>query len=331
MGLMGRLGRAYAYSCVRLPGHNVCWYANCLGFYGEGVGGFDATFVDDRLFEERLAATKRDIERYQQGDRRGAEWLCFFMCHPTRVVHTDFWDGVNFAKGANPPREQWEPAPHHDPALIPTMQKNYRRLCEYLRSEDRLEIVGWGEMIRRYDGQRAFATHAEVMEVARRIADERQVLFTNHFTAGEILLLLCHAATAPRERYPRPTVYGPLTTPPVSPNIALRAQGVKDTASSMLAEAAHSGYLPASVTVGGQSVGLGTFFVALAEAVLGRETVSGPSDAPYPPAAEAVAREVARAIPGWIIHPDNMDLTNLLEQTRLQCWTLKPARPREAL
>jgi hypothetical protein len=329
-GLMGRMGRAYAYSCVRLPGHNVCWYANCLGFYGEGVGGFDATFIDDRLFEERLAATKQDISRYQAGDRRGAEWLCFFMCHPTRVVHTDFWDGVNFAHGANPPRDQWKPAPRHDPALIPTMQKNFRRLCEYLRSEDRLEIVGWGNLIRRYDGQRPSATHAEVEEIARRIADERQVLFTDHFTAGEILLLLCRAATTPQERYSRPTVYGPLTTPPASAASALDAGTVRDAAHTVL-RAAEGGYLPASVSVGGHTIGIGTYFVALAEALLGREKVSGPSDAPYPPVADAVATEVARALPGWLIHPDNMDLTKLLEQTRLQCWTLKPAWPREAL
>src|SRR5438874_4908576 len=62
MGLMGRMGRAYAYSVVRLPGHNVCWYAGCLGFHGEGVGGFDATFVDDAAFEQRLRETQQDID-----------------------------------------------------------------------------------------------------------------------------------------------------------------------------------------------------------------------------------------------------------------------------
>ena len=85
------------------------------------------------------------------------------------------------------------------------------------------------------------------------------------------------------------------------------------------------------MTVGGQSLGLGTYFVALAEALLGQGRVSGPADAPYPAAAESVARDVARALPQWIIHPENMDLTVLLEQTRLQCWTLKPAWPRDEL
>ena len=330
MGLMGRMGRGYAYSLVRLPGHDVCWYANCLGFHGTGVGGFDATFVDDQRFEEKLAQTRSDIDAFQQADRRGAQWLCFFMCHPTRVIHSEFWDAVNFARGANPPRADWKPAARHDPALIPTMQRNFGRLCEFLRGDERLEIVGWGDLIRRYDGQRPSATHAELLEIARRVADERQVLFTDHFTAGEILLLFCRAAVAPAERYPRPTVYGPLTTPPTGGGSDLDAGDVKNAAHAVLA-ASDSGYLPASVTVGGRSLGLGTYFVALAEALLGQERVSGPADAPYPVAAEAVARDVARALPQWIIHPENMDLTLLLEQTRLQCWTLKPAWPRDEL
>ncbi len=332
MGLMGEMGRAYAYSHVYLPGHNVCWYAGCLGFQGEGIGGFDATFYEDALFEKKLAQVQREVDDFDKTDRRGAQWLCFFMCHPTRVIHTEFWDAVNFAKGANPPREQWKPANRHPDALIPTMQNNYRRLCEYLRGNDRLEIVGWGELIRRYDGQRPFATHAQVEEMARRVAQERQVVFTDHFSAGEILLLLCRAAATPQERYPRPTVYGPLSTPPVSSSSAeWAARDIKEAARAVEEEAARTGYLPASVTVSGRTIGLGTYFVALAEAILGRDPVSGPSDAFYPPAAEAVAQEVARALPQWVIHPENMDLSLLLEQTRLQCWTLKPAWSREAV
>ena len=330
MGLLGRLGRGNAYSYVRLPGHNVCWYANCLGFFSDGIGGFDGTYYDDELFERRLAEARQELDDFLRDPRRGAAWLCFFMCHPTRVTHTEFWDAGNFAAGANPPPSQWKAAPRHDPSRIPVMQKNYRRLCEFLRGDSRLEIVGWGELLRRYDGQRAFASQTEVREIAQRIADERRVLFTDHFTAGEILLLLCRAATDPHERYPRPTVYGPLTTPPPAAASQWDAAAVRDAAHAVL-RAAEGGYLPAAVEVGGQPIGIGTYFVALAEAILGRDRVSGPADAPYPPEAEGVARDVARALPDWIIHPPGMDLTLLLEQTRLQCWTLKPAWTRDAL
>lgn len=331
MGLMGRKGRAYAYSQVCLPGRNICWYAGCLGFYFDGTfGGFDATFYDNALFSNRLKQVQGQLEEYVHSDRRGAEWVNFFMCHPTRAISTEFWDAGNFANGANPPRSEWKPAPQHDRALIPTMQSNFRLLCEYLHGEEQLEIVGWGDLIRRFDGQRPFATHPELMKIAQRIADERQVLFTDHFTAAEILLMLCRAAVNPQERYVRTTAYGPLSLPPVSSTQTMSAGDVKAAAPGVL-EVSKTGYLPASVTVAGRTVGLGTYFVALAEATLGRSQVSGPPDAFYPIEAEEVAAEVARALPDWIIHSDNMDLTQLLEQTRLQCWTLKPALSREQL
>lgn len=330
MGLAGRMGRAYAYSMVRLPGHSVCWYAGCLGFHHEAVGLFDEVLCDDALFAARLAETQGAIDERLRGDRRGAEWLRFFVCHPTRAIHTQFWDLVNFAGGANPPRSEWKPAPRLPDSRMPVIQNNFRRLCETLRADPRLEILGWGDLIRRYDGQRAFASHAEVLEMARRLADERRVLFTDHFTAGEILLLLCRAAVMPQPHYPRPMVYGPLTTPPVMAASSWDAGDITAAASSLL-RAAETGYLPASVPVVGQSVGIGTYAVALAEAILGNHRVSGPADAPYPTEAEATAREAAQMIPDWLIHPPDMDLTGLLEQARLQCWTLKPAWPRAAL
>ncbi|MBA3707516.1 MAG: hypothetical protein H0W83_01700 [Planctomycetes bacterium] len=330
-GLMGRLGRAYAYSPVRLPQTNVCWYGGCLGFYLDGVGGFDDTFVDDALFAKRLAEAQQGVAERVHTPRHGAHWTSVFMCHPTRAIHTAFWDAMNFLDGANPPRRDWKPAPLQPAAKMPTIQANFRRLCAWLRDERQLEIVGWGELVRRYDGQRPEVTHAELLAAARRIADERRVLFTDHFTAAELLLMLCRAATAPAERYPRPSVLGPLARPPRSPERTWAAADLGVAAQRITADAARSGYLPASVAIAGDTVGIGTVFVALAQIVLGAATAGGPAEAYYPSEAEEVARDPEKGIPQWPIHPAGMDLTKILEQTRLQCWTLKPAWPREDL
>src|SRR3954451_15844007 len=41
--------------------------------------------------------------------------LISIFYHPCEWVHQQFWDGVNFARGANPPREEWK-APAQRPA-----------------------------------------------------------------------------------------------------------------------------------------------------------------------------------------------------------------------
>src|SRR5207249_11598426 len=35
--------------------------------------------------------------------------------HPCEFVHKEFWDGVNFRNGANPPRDQWRLPPAKTP------------------------------------------------------------------------------------------------------------------------------------------------------------------------------------------------------------------------
>jgi hypothetical protein len=330
MGVMGEKGRAYAYSPVRLPGHNVCWYAGCLSFYDDGFGGVDETLYNTARFEARLEQIKSSIDAFVQSDHRGAVWLCAFLGHPTRVVSTRFWDDPNFVNGANPPREQWVGAPLQDAGLIPTMHANYRRICQVLHDDSRLEIIGWGDLIRRYDGQKPFATHTDLLALAQQVADAQRVLFSDEFSAAEILLMLCEAAAGTRERYARPFAYGPLEMPPVMEAGELNAAEVLAAAHSVTRYAA-GGYLPSSVTAGSQIIGIGTYYVALAQALLGALRVSGPADAPYPDEAAGVAGDVNAQLPGWVIHPRNMDLSTLVEQAQLQCWTLKPAWERSDL
>ncbi|HYE06566.1 MAG TPA: hypothetical protein VEL07_13705 [Planctomycetota bacterium] len=331
-GLMGRLGRAYAYSPVRLPGTNVCWYGGCLGFHDDGVGGFDDALVDDARFASRLAVAKQGVDERTRWPRHGAHWTDVFMCHPTRAIHTSFWDAMNFLDGANPPRNQWKPAVLHPAERMPIIQTNFRRLCEWLRDQRQLEIVGWGDLIRRYDGQRPHATHADLLAIASRIARERRVLFTDHFTAAELLVMLCRAVTAPAASYTRPTVLGPLAMPPVMPGpMDATAAAARAAAQRILEDVARTGHLPAAASMALGPAGVGTVFVALAQVLLGEERATGPQAAPYPLEAETIATDVAAEIVKWPIHPKGMDLAKLLEQTRLQCWTLKPAWERKDL
>ncbi len=330
-GLMGRMGRAYMYSQVGLPGHPVCWFAGGLNYFPTApFTGFDCTFYDNRLMDDAIDHLKKGLDGFCAGARPSADWVTFFMCHPTRTVSTDFWDAVNFTAGANPPREEWKPAPLHPPELTPVIKGNFRRLCELIAADDRLEVIGWGELIQRHDGQTPFVTHADLKEIAIRIEQEQRVLFTDRLSAAEILMALCEAATTPKGRYPRHFVYGPLSMPPGSGVATLNSAEVRVAAAGVLA-AAKSGYLPPAVRVGGQKVGIGAYMVALAGAMLGLEPVTAPSAARYPAEAEAVAQEVARTLPEWCIHPLDMDLSKILEQTRLQCWTLKPALSRAEL
>jgi hypothetical protein len=324
MPLMARLGRCYAYSPVQLPEHNVCWYGGCLGFHGEAIGGFDSTFADPQRFAAKLRSANRQIDAYAASERRGAEWLCIFVCHPTRAIHTTFWDEENFAGGANPPAEEWKPAPVLPADRIPTVKDSFRRLCESLRDDDRLEIVGLSELVQRYSTQSPYASHDELLAIARQIARAGDVTFTERFDASELLLMMCQAVAEPARRYTRTAALGPLTTPAMMQPAAFDADAVR-AAAHCVGTASKGGYLPSTVTVSGTPVGISTFFVLIASTLAGDPRPIAASVPAWPPEADRIAAEVENTIQAWTIHPKDMDLTKLLEQTRLQCWTLKPA------
>jgi hypothetical protein len=92
-----------------------------------------------------------------------------------------------------------------------------------------------------------------------------------------------------------------------------------------------TGQLPASVDIGGATFGIGSFYRAACESLValaagqtpGRVTL--PSGPQIPTIAETIARGTEAGYRGWVIHKPDLKVTKLLELTRLQTWTLKPA------
>src|SRR5439155_16890766 len=71
---------------------------------------------------ERLTRMKADFERRAAAHDGG---VLVMYTHPCRIVTTQFWDGVNFARGANPPSEQRRPAPLLTPEKIEALKRDF--------------------------------------------------------------------------------------------------------------------------------------------------------------------------------------------------------------
>ncbi|MCC6444187.1 MAG: hypothetical protein IT210_12130 [Armatimonadetes bacterium] len=321
-GLMGRMGRCYVYSPVALNGYNAWWFTNCLQLTPQ-IGGYDDAYADDAQFESCLG----DLESAMAGaDASGAAFLGVFLGHPTKIVHQEFWDGVNFSSGANPPSDEWK-RPRPKPAeALPTIQKNFRRMLRAITRSGHA-TVGTSDLVRRLCAHKPFMSQAELEDICGQMSREERVLFTRDFTAGEILCALCQAAQAPAKRYPRRANLGPNAMPPVAERTAFDAADIRAAAGQLSASLDETGCLPPAVSVQGAPVGIGTYAIALAKALLGADRVTAPAEMPYPLEAETVANDVNRQVPGWIIHPSDLKMETILLHTRLQCWTLKPAFP----
>lgn len=326
---MAEAGLAYVYSPIDLPTSAVYRFADALTF-GMHTRGFDARLTDDDAFEARLEALE---ERLAADMATGREWLAVFGAHPTILQTTDFWDVVNFARGDEPPREDWRAPDLRPDAAVERAKRNFRRLVRYLVSHPGLEPTTVGELCETYAGPPATIDRADLAHAAAIATAREDVPVDQPYSPAETLVAFATAIDrggVPAE-LDRPDVLGPMADPPpATPVRELDADGLGDAAGAVLASVEADGALPAAVECPGGRVGIGTLYGAFATGVvdLAADRVPGPvsleASYPYP----AVARDLEVSLPammhGWPIHDPALDPSTITAHTLRQTWTLAP-------
>jgi hypothetical protein len=334
---LAKMGAAYVYSPVSLPGHNAVWFANTLNFHGEGdFGFFDDAYHDDALFDPMLAALDEKIP----AGTRGLDVVAFFANHPSKVRSIEFWD-FNYYKGANPGPKDWKTPELRPLESMETARKNFRRLVEYLQSRHDIELTTYRDLVERFGHQPETIGKARLAKIAREILKEGEIVISPDYSPAETFAALATALTAygaegqvPEELECR-RPFGPLQRPPREPGI----EEVTADQALELARQAHgvitSGeHLPRAVAVDGAEIGTGSllalFSAVYGDGVEGRlaATYTVPAFAPHPTENEAAIVEEVRGCKEWPVHREDLDMSDLVEMTRLQMWTLKPAQAR---
>ena len=108
------------------------WYAGALNAYDLGA---NVTRMD--LYNaDGLEQAKAKVTAITQRLAAEGGGLISIYYHPCEFVHQKFWDGVNFSRGANPPREQWKVPPQ-----LPAEQTEqaFSRFAKYI---DHIKSLG---------------------------------------------------------------------------------------------------------------------------------------------------------------------------------------------
>ena len=332
---LGEMGRGYVYSPVSLPGHNAVWFVNTLNFHGE-YGGFDNTYFRDSLFEPVFEELK---QRFDQ-EIAGVDVLNIFAGHPCKVRTIQFWD-FNYYYGANPDSSEWQTPDLRPLESMETARKNFRRLMVYLKEREDIRIVGYRELIDRFSSQPATMRRRVLEEAAGRVTAERQAVIHDRFSPAEIFAALAHSIRehARSSRLPgrvnRISPLGPMLMPPEDPGIDRVS---RDQAVVLAGEAdkfmSTEGSLPPWLTVDGARIGTGSLLALFCELFL--DVSAGVAPESYGLTAfEAWPKEhdeeIVRRVEGykdWPVHRRDLDMSQIVEFTRLQLWTLKPALER---
>jgi peptidoglycan/xylan/chitin deacetylase (PgdA/CDA1 family) len=262
--------------------------------------------------------------------------------HPNEWVHTEFWDAVNFRRGANPPPSRWKRPGIRPPAETEKAFADFEQFVQFIKAQGGVRFVTATDLASLYADRaltRSFGKD-DLLHLAR--AAQKEITFEQFdgyaLSAADTFALLTEAAARiDRHAVPAATRLTPLDGPlrAFSPSTGtLRsstfpwpafANAIRDTAAYCRTHRR----IPDEVWVGAESISPADYLATLGGA-LERLITAGqvPADVELRTGhytADQYVAEDSPALWDWIIFPEGFHAPRLMELARLQAWTLKVA------
>jgi hypothetical protein len=320
------------------------WYANALNVYHMGQNYTRMDLHDPAAVEPAKKKVSDMAARLGKEDGGG---LISIFYHPCEWVHEQFWDGVNFARGANPPRSEWKAPPQRSAQETEGAFQRFSDYIDHIRSIPGVRFVTAEDLPSLYPdlSHQQGISEAELLQIAQKIEQQASGGLDFILVGGKAvsvsdqfeLLTEALGQLAERKQIHFPLalkgVFGPGAAGPANPgpervSVAAFQEAVLDARDFVRTH----GRVPSIVFIGAESVAPSDFLAGMASLYLRG------ADAKRLPSAEVSlnhnttvlsARYIAEDKPnlfgGWIIHKEGFRAPKLLEIARLQAWTLKPA------
>jgi len=316
------------------------WYGGLLNIFHIQAG----QQLEPNNDWSNLEKAKEDFKSlYAEMSSHPPGGLISFMFHPTQLVSEVFWDAVNFANGANPPRSEWKRQPEKSPAQREQAFKYFEGLITYIKSFPNVRFLTASEasVVYRDMAQGRVFSSQELAEIAGQVNTNitYQVHKNYSLSASETFSLLngfvarfashCACGNVKLDGTP----YGPssraygVTMPRTDTEIAWsQFSRTSMNVEKFLQERRE---IPNAVWYGSMAVTPESYLLALAEVTQALVSKAQPPDSVRVLPGELTASQwVAKdslSIWGWPIFPPGFHSAHLMDLARLQAWTLKPA------
>ncbi|HUR46724.1 MAG TPA: hypothetical protein VMZ27_12675 [Candidatus Saccharimonadales bacterium] len=315
------------------------WYANALNVYHMGQNYTRMDLHDPLAVEPAKHKVSAIASRLARQDGGG---LISIFYHPCEWVHQEFWDGVNFARGNNPPRSEWKAPAQRTSEETEGAFKRFGEYVDHIRKIPGVRFITAEELPGIYPDRirTEGANPEELSEIAKAItasgnntldfitrgnksfsvADQFELLveaLAQDPTTQKKKTLSCHGLFGPDAACPSASQSREISMP------AFR-QAVTDARQFVHTQ----GRVPSRVFIGPDPVAPGDFLAAMAAVYLTsaetQSSVTLPVGRTLLPARQ-IAEDTPKLFGGWITHRENFQAPRLLEIARLQAWSLKPA------
>ncbi len=288
--------------------------------------------------ELRMAEDRFQQARQALIDEGGGVVSIFY--HPCEFVHKEFWDGVNFRDGANPPRAKWKIPPVKSPEESAVAYRTFENYIRFIQGFPDVQFITAREAAKLYRDRargRSFSPD-ELKAVAAAVGEG--VTFQRRddysLSAAEAFWLVHQWLTWRFNQWPAEAItlasspLGPSSAAPVMADIVTADWSQFERTVADVSDAlTRDGRIPSVIWLGSVAVAPESFFVSAAR--VAADLLAGlpaPAEVEFRPAALEAARYVADDGPelwGWIIFPRNHRAPGMMELAKRQAWTIKPA------
>ena len=276
--------------------------------------------------------------------------------HPCEFATVAFWDAVNFARGQQPPPNEWKPAPLRTATQMAEGLQRFDQYLAHIVDQPGVEVLTGRQILNHLPDQAAdrLLTLAELAPllsfptdaIEHRFLDAETVLAPSELFSlvvealVQILMMVAEdGADAPLDlsqiqiAVDEDTPLGPVRrqASTMTARTAIPIEAFLEAAIDARQYLQHHARMPDAIWLGSEALAPADYLMTAANLLtklndLSRSrSVSVPTSIALSAAFLASERHVGDKVWGWVVFPKDFDAPNLIELARLQTWTLKPA------
>ena len=319
------------------------WYCGAINVYHLGQ---NTTRIKDLHDPDALAPAKEKVTEIAERLRKEGGGLISIYYHPCEWVHRQFWDGVNFSRGANPPAALWKAPPQRTEAETDAAFARFGEYIDHIKAIKDVRFVTAGELPELYpDKTHPGANEKQLDAIAGHVLDPKSngldfitVDGCAYSVADQFEALL---PPAPKGRdvkdisfmQPITGLLGSDSAPPAhSERTSITWDEFLEARRDAQNYVKTYHRVPSRIFIGSTSIPPGDFLVALAADYMEGAKADSPKSMTVPIRAMEVLPEKhiaddpkGKLFGGWIIHKEGFKAPKILDVAKLQTWTLKPA------
>lgn len=259
--------------------------------------------------------------------------------HPCEFSTSQFWDGVNFSRGANPAPPDWRGSPLLSPEEAQARLELFADLLDVALDHPDVDVVDATQLLSLYKGisPSGPVPTRELLQAVDRMGPDINYVRTGvgALSPVEVLTGILGALSQWAQSSVLPDVVdvssplGPVESGAKPAGGSMTVSEAAGAARSALACMGAQGYVSSSLKVGSVNLAPEDLYAAAAGTLKAIQSgADGEATVSFAPSRVALEDNVIKNSPNlwnWTPFPEGFDAPDLVELTRLQAWTLKPA------